>query len=284
MPEEIVLITGCSSGIGRATARAFLEEGWTVYATARDTDDIEELAELGCETAELDVTDDRQVERVVDRIVEEEGYLDCLVNNAGYAQPGPVEDVPVEIVHEQFDVNVYGPHRLARAVLPHMREQGDGTILNVSSLVGRLSVPGMGTYAGSKFAVEGITDALRVEVAEYGVDVVLVEPGPVDTQFNHRATNQLDALERSGTYETLYSILGDAEAMGGGGPGTVQPEAVAETILNAASCVDPAARYPVGSVAKAGVLTRFLPDSLVDGTYRLGLKLVSNRWVTNLFQ
>jgi NAD(P)-dependent dehydrogenase (short-subunit alcohol dehydrogenase family) len=268
---DTVLITGCSSGIGRATARAFLDEDWKVYATARNPADIETLGEEGCEIATLDVTDQGDVDRVVDRIVDEEGHIQCLVNNAGFGQLGPLEDVPTEQVHRQFDVNVYGPHRLIRAVLPHMREQGDGTIVNVSSVIGRVSVPGMGVYAGSKFAVEAMTDALRGEVKEYGIDAVLVEPGPVDTQFYERADDEVnggdgdvDGVERSGAYESFYKTFSDTQALGGGGPGAVAPERVAEDIVNAASATKPAARYPVGTLAQIGVLARFLPDGIRD--------------------
>ena len=139
---KTALITGTSSGIGRATAAAFLRRDWTVYATARNTDDVADLAEAGCETAELDVTSGADVERVVERVIEETGRIDCLVNNAGYAQYGPVEDVPPDVLHDQFDVNVYGPHRLTRAVLPHMRERRTGTVVNVSSVQGRVSGAG----------------------------------------------------------------------------------------------------------------------------------------------
>jgi len=272
---ETVLITGCSSGIGRETAHAFLEDGWEVYATARNPADVEALGEAGANIASLDVTDEGEIERVVDRIVDEQGRIDCLVNNAGYAQLGPVEDVPVDAVEDQFDVNVFGPHRLIRAVAPHMRERRTGTVVNVSSVAGRLATPGMGIYNGSKFAMEGISDALRPELAEYGVDVVLVEPGPVDTAFVDRASDEIDGLDRSDAYETLYSILDDTQAMGGGGPGAVQPREVAETILDAANLTDPAPRYPVGQVAKVSMLGRFVPDRLRDRLYGVAFSLVA---------
>ncbi|WP_128477999.1 SDR family oxidoreductase [Halorussus pelagicus] len=272
---ETVLITGCSSGIGRETAHAFLEDGWDVYATARNPADVEALGEAGANIASLDVTDEDDVERVVERMIDEEGRIDCLVNNAGYAQLGPVEDVPVESVEDQFAVNVFGVHRLTREVLPHMRQRQTGTIVNVSSVAGRLATPGMGIYNGSKFAVEGITDALRPEVAEYGIDAVLVEPGPVDTAFTERASSEIDGIERSDAYDALYSILDDTEAVGGGGPGSVHPREVAETILDAANLTDPAARYPVGQVAKVAMLGRFVPAKLRDKFYRLALSLVT---------
>jgi len=272
---ETVLITGCSSGIGAATARAFLEEDWIVYATARDTDDIDDLADAGCETAELDVTDSEQVHAVVDRIVEETGRVDCLVNNAGYPQYGPIEDVSLRDLHRQFDVNVYGPHRLIRAVLPHMREREDGTIVNVSSVAGRTSHPMGGIYCGSKFAIEAISDALRVEASSFGVDVVLIEPGSVETAFEDRANDELaDDENRTSAYDRLYRAFDDAAVLLGEEAIATRPEDVARTILNAASCTDPASRYSVGTFARLVLRTRFLPDRVRDAGYRIATKLV----------
>ena len=276
MQPKTALITGCSSGIGRATAREFLEEDWVVYATARNPADVQTLGERErCHIATLDVTDGSDVERVVDRIVDEQGRIDCLVNNAGYGQMGPVEDVPTEVVHRQFDVNVYGPHRLIRAVLPHMREQGDGTVVNVSSVAGRVSFPGGGVYSGSKFAIEAMSDALRGEVAGSGIDVVLVEPGPVDTQFwdRARADEAVPETDRTPAYESLYRAFEDAGAVGSTGPIAIPPGDVADTILNAASCTDPAPRYPVGTFARLALLGRFLPDRWRDAIYRFVVKL-----------
>ncbi|MFB6122754.1 MAG: SDR family oxidoreductase [Haloferacaceae archaeon] len=273
MQPKTVLITGSSSGIGRATAEAFLDEGWEVYATARNPADVETLGERGCTIATLDVTEDDDVDRVVDRMVDEHGRIDCLVNNAGYAQFGPQEDVPTDGVHRQFDVNVYGPHRLTRAVLPHMRRQGDGTIVNVSSVAGRVSFPGGGVYSGSKFALEAMTDALRAEVDDYGIDAVLIEPGPVDTRFTERAENEVEGLDRSGAYDDFYRTFEDTQAVGGGGPWAVSPDRVAEDVLDAASSTKPPARYPVGTVAKVTVLARFVPDALRDRLFGLVEKL-----------
>lgn len=270
MQPKTVLITGCSSGIGRATALAFAEEGWTVYATARDPDDIEPLADAGCETAALDVTDEADIDRVVNRILDEEGVISCLVNNAGYGQFGPVEDVPMEKVEQQYEVNVYGPHRLIKAVLPHMRREEDGTIINLSSVAGRVSFPGGGVYCGSKFAIEGMSDALRAEVEPFDIDVVVIEPGPVQTSFSDRAEDEVNnGMERSDAYEDFYTMFDDTQAIGGDGPGSVTPERVAEDVVNAASSTKPPARVPVGTVAKASVLARFVPDSARDALWSL---------------
>ena len=295
MYPKTVLITGCSSGIGRASALAFLEEDWRVYATARNPADIETLGEKGCRIATLDVTDGDDVDRVVDRIIDEEGHLTCLVNNAGFGQMGPLEDVPTTQVHRQFDVNVYGPHRLIRAVLPHMREQEEGTIVNLSSAAGRVSFPGGGVYAGSKFALEAMSDALRNEVDEYGVDVVVVEPGPVETQFSDRVEREVNGsegsaardaaeggdgddgdipgLERSGAYESFYELFSETQLIGGGGLGAISPERVAEDVVDAASSTKPRARYQPGTAARVTVLARHLPSRWLDTAYRYLRKL-----------
>ncbi|WP_075938100.1 SDR family NAD(P)-dependent oxidoreductase [Halosegnis longus] len=269
--ERTALVTGCSSGIGRATARAFSDEGWTVYATAREDAD---LAGLDTETATLDVTSDDDVERVVDRVIEETGRIDCLVNNAGYGQYGPLEDVTADRLTDQLDVNVVGPHRLVRAVLPHMRAAEEGTIVNVSSVAGRVAPPGAGAYAASKFALEGYSDTLRNEVAGLGIDVALVEPGPVETPFRDRVEQELDTLARTDDYEWVYEMQEDAGLLSGSeSPFASTPEEVAATILEAGVSTNPNARYAVGGFAKALLLGRFLPDGLRDRASALFRKL-----------
>ncbi|AGB16862.1 short-chain alcohol dehydrogenase [Halovivax ruber XH-70] len=271
--KQSVLITGCSSGIGRATALAFLDEDWTVVASARDPTDIADLADAGCETITLDVTDPDQVTSVIERTVEETGAIDCLVNNAGYAQMGPLEDVQADDLQSQFDVNVFGPHRLTRAALPHMRAQGAGRIVNVSSIIGRISVAGSGAYAASKHAMEAMSDALRVEVEPFDVDVVLIEPGPVETAFADRVDEELPE-SRTPDYDAIYDLFEDTQLIGGSGPLASAPEDVADVIVHAATCSEPPARYPVGPVAHYGSYARFLPDRLRDGIYGLVRKLV----------
>ncbi len=273
---ETVLITGCSSGIGRATAHRFNDADWQVYATARERSDIDDLADAGCETLALDVRSNTDISNAIEQIHAAVDRLDCLVNNAGYAQFGPLEDLePNELAH-QFDVNVVGPHRLIKAVLPKMRTATTGTIINISSTAGRVSFPGGGAYAGSKFAIEAISDALRAEVAEFDIDVILIEPGPVDTKFTSRATDELTPdSNRTPAYAALYSLIDDSRLIGGGGPFAVQPDAIAEVILNAATTTQPKARYPVGPVARWAVRARFLPDHWRDTILRLVTRIAT---------
>jgi NAD(P)-dependent dehydrogenase (short-subunit alcohol dehydrogenase family) len=269
MTDRTALITGCSSGIGRATAEAFLDEDWVVYATSRDTDDIGDLAEQGCETASLDVTVDADIQRVTERIAEEAGGVDCLVNNAGYGQYGPLEDVSTERLHSQFDVNVYGPHRLIRAVLPGMREREDGTIVNVSSFYGRVAPPGCGAYASSKFALEAMSDSLRAELDECGVDVVVVEPGIIDTDAYGRVEAELDELPRTAAYDWLYDAVEELTLAAGSASLSSEPAVVATTIRDAATAGEPEPRYVVGAGGKLLVYAGYLPDRVRDGVFRI---------------
>ena len=273
---KTVLITGASSGIGRATAEVFLDDDWQVWATARDADDVADLAAAGCEIRQLDVTDPDRCERVVAEVVESAGRIDCLVNNAGYAQFGAVEDVSTAQIAasgQQFDVNVYGPHRLIRQVMPHMRARENGTIINVSSVAGRLALPGQGAYAASKFALEALSDALRVEAAEHGIDVVLIQPGPVETEFYDRAQAEQDDLETTGAYDWLYTAREDSRLAGIQDALSVTAGTVALTIRDAASASDPDPRYPVGEGAKLILMARHLPARWRDAALGLIRKL-----------
>ena len=274
MTNKTALITGCSSGIGRAIAERFLDEEWTVYATTRNEEDIADLAERGCRTDSLDVTSDEDVARVVDRIDDEHGRLDCLVNNAGYGLYGPLEDIPVERLHEQFDVNVYGPHRLTRAVLPLLRDREEGTIINISSVYGRLATPGSGAYAGSKFALEAMSDALRAEVDSFGIDVVVVEPGVVSTGFQRRAEDETNTLVPGREYDWVYRSIEDAITVSGSLPITTGPGEVAATVYDAASVSDPEPRYQVGQFTGLALYSRFLPDRVRDRLFGLVRRIV----------
>jgi NAD(P)-dependent dehydrogenase (short-subunit alcohol dehydrogenase family) len=246
--EKTVLVTGCSTCIGRATALQFRDADWEVYASARDPEEIADLQERGCRTMELDVTDDLEAVAAIDRIYEEQGRLDCLVNDAGYGQFGPVEDVPMERVIEQFDVNTFGPLRLVRAALARMRRQGRDTVVNVTAGIGGFTFPGIGVYNASKRALETATDVLRQEVADEDVEVVAVQPGFVVTDFYDRALAEIDRLDHSPAYADLYRVLDRIGIVEGGGPGINSPERVARTILTAATAERPDALYRVGTL------------------------------------
>jgi NAD(P)-dependent dehydrogenase (short-subunit alcohol dehydrogenase family) len=278
MSEQTVLITGCSSGVGYASALSFVEAGWEVYATARDKADIQSLDERGCHTATLDITNQNHIEEIQAQIGDEQERLDCIVNNTGFGQFGPVEDFSPEQFHRQFAVNVFGPHRLIREMLPMMREAGTGRIINISSVAGAVAFPGGGVYAGSKAALEAMSDALRGEVEPYGIDVIIIQPGPVktnpETQTSHNsatgdATESLSKTEQSGAYSTLYAILTDTRLIGGDGLGAVDAEEVASDVFQAASEPDPRPRYQSGRLASIGVFAQYLPAQWRDSLYRV---------------
>src|SRR3954470_633509 len=193
MGSRAVLITGCSSGIGRATAAHLSAKGWTVYATARRREALAELEERGCRTLSLDVTDEESMSAAVRAVEEAEGAVGVLVNNAGYSQSGAVESVPLDRVRAQFETNVFGLVRLTQLVLPKMRVQRWGKIVNLSSMGGRLVFPGGGFYHATKYAVEAISDALRFEVKGFGIDVIIVEPGLIRSSFGETAVQRMSS-------------------------------------------------------------------------------------------
>ena len=191
-PSKAVLITGCSSGIGHATAARLARNGWTVYATARRRDAIADLEPAGCRLLELDVTDEASMAAAVRAVGDEAGAVGVLVNNAGYSQSGAIETVAMDDVRRQFETNVFGLARMCQLALPAMRAQGWGRIVNLSSMGGKLTFPGGGYYHATKHAVEALSDALRFEVAGFGVKVVVVEPGAIRTGFADAATTALE--------------------------------------------------------------------------------------------
>jgi NAD(P)-dependent dehydrogenase (short-subunit alcohol dehydrogenase family) len=268
MTSKAALITGCSSGIGRATAERLAADGWKVYATARRPETIEDLASKGCETLALDVTDEASMQAAVDAVVQAEGAVGVLVNNAGYSQSGAVETVPLDQVRRQFETNVFGLVRMCQLALPGMREQRYGKIVNISSMGGRLVFPGGGFYHGTKYAVEALSDALRFEVRGFGVDVILIEPGLITTNFGDAAVATVTQEDDGGAYAhfnrsvaklTENAYKGPMAKLGSG------PEAVAKTIAKAISAKRPKARYPV--TASAHVLInqrRITPDGVWD--------------------
>ena len=272
-PSKAVLITGCSSGIGRATAEHLAEHGWTVYATARRPDSIADLAAKGCKLLALDVTDEASMQQAVSAVEQAEGAVGVLVNNAGYSQSGTVEEVPLEQVRRQFETNVFGLVRMCQLALPGMRRQRWGKIVNVSSMGGKLVFPGGGFYHGTKHAVEAISDALRWEVKGFGIDVVIIEPGLITTSFGEVAAGSVSqAGADDGAYAKFNTALAKTTAeayegplakLGGG------PETVARKIEKAISKRRPKTRYPVTASARLALgQRRLMTDRMWDAVMR----------------
>src|SRR3954468_6428227 len=266
-----VLITGCSTGIGRATAERLAGEGYNVHATARRPESIAELAGRGMKTHALDVTDEASMEAAVAE-VEQDGPVGALINNAGYSQSGAIETIPMSSVRRQFETNVFGLMRMCQLVLPGMRSAGSGRIVNLSSMGGKLVFPGGGVYHATKHAVEALSDALRFEVRDFGIEVAIIEPGLIVTEFGETANASIDAVEEHGPYGKFNAEVAKttAEAYQGGmaklGAG---PEAVAEKISKALSANRPSTRYKVTPSARVTMgLRRLVSDRMWDRMMR----------------
>ena len=249
MPDnslKTALVTGASSGIGEATALQLSELGYTVYAAARRVERMSDLADRGIRTRSVDVTDDPSMMALVQTIIADTGRIDVLVNNAGYGLYGALEDTPIEEARRQFEVNVFGLARLTQLVLPHMRAQRDGYIVNISSMGGKIWEPLGSWYHASKFAVEGLSDSLRVEVAEFGIKVVIIQPGSIRSEWSGIAADNLEATSANTPYAAQAKLVGgglraaDQMRMASG------PEVVAEAVAKAVQSPKPRTRYIVG--------------------------------------
>jgi NAD(P)-dependent dehydrogenase (short-subunit alcohol dehydrogenase family) len=276
-----VLITGCSSGIGKATALRLHEAGLTVYATARKPETLEDLAERGVHTLALDVTDEESMRQAVDTVAQAAGPVAVLVNNAGYGLYGPVEQLPMAEIRRQFDTNFFGLVRLTQLVLPGMRQAGSGRILNVSSMGGRATLPGGAFYHASKYAVEALSDALRMELAQFGIDVVLIEPGSVKTPWNDVAAASVSTAEAHSGAEDPYAAYKDAvtavfTTVSSGPLSRFASTAddIATVITKAVTARRPRTRYLINPVAKTTVtMKQWLPDRAYDAVMRLQFRL-----------
>ena len=273
-PSKAVLITGCSTGIGRATAERLASSGWKVYATARRAEVIADLARAGCKTLALDVCNEASMRAAVTAVEQAEGAVGVLINNAGYGQEGVVEEVPMEQVRRQFETNVFGLARLTQLVLPGMRRQRWGKIVNLSSMGGRLTLPGGGFYHATKHAVEALSDALRFEVRPFGIDVVVIEPGPIKTRFGDTAIDSISstAARADSAYAAFNQVLAKKIREAYEGPMAMLaagPEAVAKVIEKAISTRRPKTRYPVTAFARVIMgMRRWLPDPAFDAFLR----------------
>ncbi|MBA3690360.1 MAG: SDR family NAD(P)-dependent oxidoreductase [Actinobacteria bacterium] len=268
MTERVALVTGCSTGIGRASALALQRAGVITYASARRPETLAELGAAGCRTMALDVTDEAARADAVAAIEREQGRLDVLVNNAGYAEYGPLEEISLERWRREFETNVFGAVRLIQLALPGMRERRTGRIVNMSSMGGLMAFPMGAPYHASKFALEALSDVLRVEVQPFGIDVVVIEPGVIATGYADTASIGLhEAAE--GPYGDLARSFLASMASAYRGRGAASPEKVAEVVRRAVTARRPRTRYKVTLNARILPAARgLLPDRAWDTVLR----------------
>lgn len=263
--KKTILITGASSGMGKATALHLIAEGHCVYGAARRPENMTELTDLGGHAIGMDITDETQVDAAVDRIIKEQGNIDVLINNAGYAVYGSVEDVTIDEARRQFEVNLFGLAYLTQKVIPIMREKGAGHIINVSSVGGKIYSPLGSWYHATKHALEGWSDVLRIEMAQFGVKVTIIEPGAITTEF----VDVMDAplLERSkgGPYEKMANMAVKSHKDIYDDSPSAKPEVIAKIIAKAISASNPKTRYAAGKMAKMTLfMRRWLSDKMFD--------------------
>lgn len=269
--NRTVLVTGCSTGIGRAAAQVLRDRGWTVYPTARADGDLDRLKSEGFDPIRLDMAEEESVAAAAAEALRRAGSvgLGGVVNNAGFGQPGAVEDVSRAAFRRQFEVNLFGMQDLANRLVPAFRRQGWGRIVNISSVVGRIALPFMGVYSATKFAMEALGDAQRVELHGSGVTVSIVEPGPIETAFGENAarsgreTLRPEASVFGGVYRTKLDRVSTRPARRE--LFRLPPEAVAKAIAHALESPRPRRRYPVTVPAHLGAwMARILPDAVLD--------------------
>ena len=265
---KTALVTGSSSGIGLASAKALKEAGFTVYASARREASLETLRQQGFKTVMLDVTDEAMVTAAVEQLEASHGAVDILVNNAGYGLNGPVEELALEDIRQQFETNVFGLIRMSQLVLPGMRRQGSGRIINIGSIGGTFSTPGAGAYHASKWAVEAFTDSLRAEVKGFGVAVALIQPTGVYTDFSSKLPAAYPAVSTNNPYHFFIKNHKKVAAdmfQGRNTAGVIKPEQVAKSVLHAATASRPHTRYKVGTSAHVySALRKLLSDRAWD--------------------
>jgi short-subunit dehydrogenase len=276
--KRTVLVTGASSGIGKATTLKLLNESYRVYASARNVTKLEPLAAKGAKILELDVTQDQSMQSGVDRIIQECGRLDILINNAGYGSYGALEDVSIDEAKHQFEVNVFGLGRLTQLVLPHMRKQPFGKIVNITSVGGKIYEPLGSWYHATKFAVEGLSDCLRLELKPFGIDVIIIEPGPIKTEWGAIAIEKLMKASGHTAYATAAQAGAKLLALANDETVASDPKVVANTIVRAIKVRRPKARYPVGTGARFLVTVRkFATDAVMDSFMQFMIRRASAR-------
>lgn len=269
--KTVVLITGASSGIGKETARALLAEGYTVYAAARRVEQMDDLQKLGGILLKMDVTKEEDLIAGVEQIQRTHGGVDILINNAGFGLYGAVEDIKIEEARYQMEVNLFGLARLTQLVLPYMRQKRAGKIINLSSMGGRIYFPFGAWYHASKHALEGWSDCLRFELADFGIDVVVIEPGLIKTEFDGIMQDHLLKSAGNGSYNKLVnSFVSAARADPRRGS---SPKVIADVILNAIRVNKPRTRYVAGALARPMIfLRKFFGDRVFDTVLRNQLR------------
>ena len=263
--KRVVLVTGASSGIGKATAEMLARQGYMVYGAARRLGAMEGLQAFGGVALQVDVTDEEGLREAVDRIISERGHIDVLINNAGFGLYGSVEDTPLADARYQMEVNIFGLARLTQLVIPHMRKRRCGTIVNISSMGGRMYTPLGAWYHATKHALEGFSDCLRLEVAPFGIKVIVVQPGAIKTGFGDVMLDPMLRRSSAGPYSPLASSIAQAyrqlEEAGAGSP----PELIARTITRALQSSSPRTRYVSGKFARPMMaIRRWLGDRFFD--------------------
>jgi NAD(P)-dependent dehydrogenase (short-subunit alcohol dehydrogenase family) len=269
MGARTILITGCSSGIGLASARVMKVRGWRVIATARRDEDLAMLrADIGVEAVAVEMSDPASVAACAERVLAiADGRIDALFNNAAYGQIGAVEDLNGDVLRRQFEVNLFAQHDLTRRILPSMRRHGSGRIVQCSSVLGFVAAPFRGAYCASKFAMEALSDSMRLELQGSGIDVSLIEPGPIRTRFvAHALENFLDTIDIQGSpHRALYEARLERMKQGGNDAFKLEPEAVAAKLVHAVESARPRRRYFVTKPTYfAAVLKRVAPQATLD--------------------
>jgi len=267
--KKVALVTGASSGIGESAAVLLKNDGFVVYGAARRVEKMEALKLKGIEIISLDVTNEESMVNCVNTILEKEGRLDVLVNNAGYGSYGAVEDVSLEEARRQFDVNIFGLARLTQMVLPYMRANGYGKIVNISSMGGKVYTPFGAWYHATKHALEGFSDCLRLETAAYGIDVIIIEPGGIATPWGVIASENLKKTSGTGAYAEAANKVADSTARMYQSNRLSKPSLIAKTIRKAVTARKPRTRYAVGMGAKPSIFMRkILSDRAFDAIIR----------------
>lgn len=268
--KPVALITGASSGMGKDFALRLIEEGYMVYGAARRIERMGDIATAGGAVLAMDITDDNAVVAAVDRIIREQGRIDVLINNAGYGQLGAVEDVPIEEGRRQMEVNLFGVARLTQLCLPHMRARKFGKIFNISSIGGKFAIPLGGWYHASKFALEGYSDALRNEVRPFGIDVIVVEPGGIESEWSTIATEEAERYSAKGAYAGLVATFRRSTVRQRKMP---PPRVISDLIVKALRAKRPRTRYHAGMMAGPMLfLRRHLSDRMFDWVIMMAMR------------